>query len=353
MKDLAIFGAKSIALGCYYAIKRLYTEYDVKCFLVSKEENNPKKLAGLDVIKVEDFKYKDAKIIIAVPEDMHNEIIECLKENDINDYVCLTSDKESKVMEMYYGKKGIFKSLHSLKAGDKNVSLDVYSAKFYKDKKMVNDVDLPRYISEIQVGASLTDKRICGIADNIGDNISAKNVNFCELTALYWVWKNKLCDNQNNIEYYGLFHYRRILDISENDVLRLKENDIDAVLPFPTVYEPNIKEHHARYIKEKDWEAMLKALKELEPEYYKEYEHIFSQEYLYNYNIIVAKKDVLKKYCEWLFPILFRAEELSEPRGCERADRYIGYLGENLLTLYFIYNKEKLKIMHTGRIMLT
>lgn len=33
-----------------------------------------------------------------------------------------------------------------------------------------------------------------------------------------------------------------------------------------------------------------------------------------------------------LFPILERTEQLSIPRGWERCDRYIGYLGENLMT---------------------
>ena len=39
--------------------------------------------------------------------------------------------------------------------------------------------------------------------DNEGDNISLKNPRYCELTGIYWAWKNLDSD------YLGLVHYRR------------------------------------------------------------------------------------------------------------------------------------------------
>ena len=161
-----------------------------------------------------------------------------------------------------------------------------------------------------------------------------------------------LSDAVKKVDYYGLFHYRRMLVVSDEDILGLKEYDVDVILPFPMLHEPNAYEHHSRYVKESDWNAMLAALKELQPEYAKAMPEIFSKPYVYNYNMLIAKPEILADYCAWLFPILERTEELTEPKGWERADRYIGYMGENLLTLYFMYNKDKYKIMHTGRRML-
>lgn len=232
--------------------------------------------------------------------------------------------------------------------------IEVYMAKFHKDRPLKNDRKLPRWLIPVQAGTALTQERVADVLDNSGVHISGRNANYCELTVLYWIWKNRLpAEGGEKGKYWGLFHYRRWLDVNSDDLERMFSRDIDVVLPFPTIHEPDIRAHHMRYVKESDWAAMLQALEELVPEYYADYEKIFAEEYLYNYNILIAKTDVFRQYCEWLFPVLERVEELSVPRGKERADRYIGYLGENLLTLYFMHRRKELNMACTGTIMLT
>lgn len=74
----------------------------------------------------------------------------------------------------------------------------------------------PSYVADnallkpIQVGAEIAGKKLPGMEyyDNSGDNISKSNQSYCEMTAVYWAWKNLKAD------YYGLFHYRRYLSFA-------------------------------------------------------------------------------------------------------------------------------------------
>ena len=60
----------------------------------------------------------------------------------------------------------------------------------------------------IHVGKALHLELDLGIqGDNTGDNISEKNGSYCELTGMYWAWKNL-----NNVDIIGLCHYRRYFD---------------------------------------------------------------------------------------------------------------------------------------------
>lgn len=77
-----------------------------------------------------------------------------------------------------------------------NIKLIVAAHKAYR---MPRD---PMYLP-LHVGKAGKDLDLGFQGDNTGDNISEKNATFCELTGIYWAWKNLSAD------YVGLCHYRR------------------------------------------------------------------------------------------------------------------------------------------------
>ena len=291
------------------------------------------------------------EVIIATPENVQPEIEETLENYGFHHYSRLDSERWGELMKMFHIKLDRFLPLSALPVGYNKPFIRLYMAKSEKDRPLKKNPLIQDYIYPLHVGAEKSTMRIADLVDNKGENISDKNSNYSELTGLYWIWKNKLnapsVPGGDDGQYYGLAQYRRMLAFSEDDLLRLLDNDVDVVLPYPMPYEPNIHAHHERYLKDSDWKAMLMAMEELHPEYAEYFPKVLEQEYLYNYNVILAKKAVLRDYCEWLFPILKRTEELSVPKGKDRGDRYIGYMAETLETLYFIKNADKLNVVHT------
>lgn len=225
--------------------------------------------------------------------------------------------------------------------------LQVFQAKCHVDRPLQNPVQNPSYVYPIQVGADLTEQIISELRDNKGENISCKNRNYCELTATYYAWKN--C----RAAYKGLCHYRRIFEMDDGQMRELlnRRDEWDVILPYPSVHYPNISTQHFRYIKEEDWKAMLRALEETAPDYFAVYRQMAErgEQYFYNYNMLIARAEVFDDYCDFLFSVLERAEELTTPKGWERADRFAGYMGENLTTIYFRKNKDSLRIVYAGK----
>lgn len=350
---MVIYGAQGVALGVFIAIRTLYPEIEIECFLVTAMEDNSSTLGGIPVRELNEFvsgktdnEKKDIEVLIGTPENVMDAIEKRLDEVGLNNYVRIDSKRWAEIQEKAFIKNGSFTPLSTYPLGSKKPRIEMYKMLHHKDKFLSANYESPKYLIPIQVGATMTNNVIAELADNMGDNISEKNGDYSELTGLYWMWKNRI--QKYDEKYYGLAHYRRFLELSEDDQSRLVANDIDVVLPYPMPYEPNIEAHHQRYLSKQEWAGVLQALKEIEPEYVKVFLNILSQEYLYNYNILLAKGKVIDDYCKWLFPLLFRIEEINNPNGDKKPNRYIGYVGETLETLYFMYNKDKLKIAHAG-----
>lgn len=215
----------------------------------------------------------------------------------------------------------------------------------HKTYQMPNDT---MYIP-IQSGAELNQVDLGYVKDNSGEHISNKNLNYSELTALYWLWKN------NDAKYKGLVHYRRhfsnkksnlfstgkfenILDYSTVSSL-LKNNDI-IVSNKRNYYIESIESHYNHTHYPEDLIVTREVLKDIFPEYLDSYEKVLNSKSAHMFNMFIMRKNYFNEYCEWLFTILFEIEnrlDISEYSPFHQ--RVFGRISEILLDVWLIQNK--------------
>lgn len=200
------------------------------------------------------------------------------------------------------------------------------------------------WIKKIQVGAVLTEQRIADITDESCYDFSRRNALYGELSATYYVWK------YGNYDVTGIFHYRRTLGVTKEQLNLLSDKEIDVILPLPFVCYPDASGQYGRYLLEADVEVMLDVIKENNPGGFEMCKNLLETPYLYNYNMLIARKEVFDDYCGWIFPILEETTHRCEMKKRNRSARYIGRIGEILTSLYFMRNERKWKIVHAEKI---
>ncbi len=205
---------------------------------------------------------------------------------------------------------------------------------------------LPAGYSYIGVGAKgfHTEYR-----DDDGTNIADKNPYYCELTALYWIWKNYQCSNDDIV---GLVHYRRVL--SKNSIfnflfksaLSLNEinhvlNKQDVILPLPVSLEGGIFEQYSSAHNIDDLNLCVQEILDSGKIDFCDLTAFKKLNAASIYNMMVCRKSVLDSYCEWLFPILFSIEpRLDLLHRSSYQKRAIGFLAERLLNLWLTANQD-------------
>lgn len=216
--------------------------------------------------------------------------------------------------------------------------------------------------------------------DNNGENISAKNKSYCELSTQYWAWKNVDAD------YYGFCHYRRFLTlIPVNDEIKKMRDErgqisspilneytvkklgldrsedmqeyveqYDCILPVKqdlrklltpqgikkTVYD-HFAGHDRMFMHAEDLDILMDLIKELYPEYEADAKTYMNNSEFWGFNCFVLKKEWFQKLCEFEFGILFELEKRIDMEKYNRQQsRIYGFMGE-ILSCIFFYHLQK------------
>ena len=190
--------------------------------------------------------------------------------------------------------------------------------------------------------------------DNLGVNIAEKNSSFCELTGLYWAWKNGVFENN---QYVGLVHYRRYFVgktlylkkkqiASESELLSILDK-YDVILPRKRDYFiESIYSHyqHAHHIK--DLDLTRAVITELQPEYLKSFDTVMQGRKLHLYNMFVMPSEKASEYCRWLFSILFELEERVDVTHYDNYQkRVFGFIAERLFNVWVLHNQLNVKFL--------
>lgn len=187
------------------------------------------------------------------------------------------------------------------------------------------------------------------LRDDEGDNISEKNTSFCELTGLYWAWKNVKAD------YVGLVHYRRYFSksgklgknkknviLSKNDIEELLKKD-DVILPCRRKYyiETNRSQYEHAH-NPKDLQITKEILKEFYSDYIPYFEMVMKRTWGHRFNMFIMNSQLFNRYCEWLFDILFKLEKRVDISLYNSYNvRIFGFISERLLDVWIERNKIK------------
>ena len=192
--------------------------------------------------------------------------------------------------------------------------------------------------------------------DNTGDNISAQNPCFCELTGLYFAWKNITCDA------LGLVHYRRHFTVKSRRyrrthkkidcVLTREEAEermkmYDVVVPKKRKYYiETLYSHYAHTFSKEHLDMTEKIIVEKFPRYEMALQTVYHRTWGYMFNMFLMKKELVEDYCNFLFPILFELQnrlDIQDMTDFEK--RLFGRVSEILFNVWLLNKQETIKLL--------
>lgn len=201
----------------------------------------------------------------------------------------------------------------------------------------------------IQVGAKLSATELGLVRDDSGTNISHKNQSYCELTGVYWAWKNL------DAPVIGLAHYRRLfvepgfnpvgkIPISNTTITTLLE-EYDVLLPKKRHYwvETNYS-HYIHAHKKEPLDVMREVIADAHPKYLPALDLVFNRRSAHMFNMFIMKQEFFESYCQFMFDVLERVEERIDITTFDPVEkRVFGYLSELLMDIWLETEKPRYK----------
>lgn len=204
----------------------------------------------------------------------------------------------------------------------------------------------------LEVGAANRENGHFGeVRDDSGEQISAKNSSYCELTGLYWIWKNTADPVK------GLVHYRRYFGRHRrtnrtSEIISLREmttylnGRYDVILPEKTYYAETAREQMLQCCSAETIGLLDRIVAEQAPAYLETYDRFMKGNACTQYNMLTAGRNIFDDYCSFLFPILSEMEchlDLSAMDDYQR--RVFGFVGERLLDVWVMKNGLSVKYL--------
>lgn len=232
----------------------------------------------------------------------------------------------------------------------------------------------------IHVGAANAKIILPGLQrDDEGENISAKNPQYCELTGQYWAWKHSRAD------YIGLCHYRRYLNFTDktfnhytpdnrkqvlvpvlnpyteekyglldqeqiHKVVEANDGLVCTAQDLSKVYTPfgpqktTLKHwlaHDMALINVKDLYSLFEIVERDYPQLYKSMWEYLDTKYFYGFNTFVLRRDLFQEMSAMEFDVLAKLEkQVDISHYNQQLSRIYGFMGEILFSSY-VYHLQK------------
>lgn len=192
--------------------------------------------------------------------------------------------------------------------------------------------------------------------DDDGENISSKNPNYNELTAVYWAWKNL-----KDVDAVGLVHYRRLFfdkkPYNLNNVISVGKvhqllQKYDVLLPKKRNYY--IETNYSHYIHAHHQEPLDKTreiIKKSYPAYLKEFDRVMKNRKAHMFNMFIMRREAFDSYCNFMFDVLGKLENTIDISNYSVQEaRVFGYISELLMDVWLYTTKESYKEISWGQI---